>query len=110
MYYKMTTGQLIFAIVYILFWPALVLLISGDWSWLEGWIFTAWFILMALIITTYLYYKDPALLAERFRKGGTGNQKAWDKYFLFGIGIIFSTWVIVMPLDAKRFNWSVNFP
>jgi len=28
---KVTKAQLIFAAIYILFWPALMLLISGDW-------------------------------------------------------------------------------
>jgi len=107
---KVTIGQLIFAAAYTLFWPALLLFISDDWSWLEGWIFAGWFILMVVIITTYLYLKDPALLIERFRKRGTGNQKTWDNYFLFGMGIIFLVWVIIMPLDAKRFRWSVNVP
>ena len=103
---RITTGQLIFAAAYTLFWPALLLFISSDWHWLEGWIFAAWFILMVAIITTYLYLKDPALLVERFRKRGTGNQKTWDNYFLFGMGIIFLAWIIIMPLDARRFKWS----
>ena len=107
---KITAGQLIFAIIYTLFWPTLMLVVSGDWSWTEGWIFAAWFVLMVAIITTYLYFKDPALLAERFRKRGTGNQKTWDNYFLFSMGIIFFAWIVLMPLDAKRFNWSKDFP
>src|SRR4030095_9908703 len=106
---KVTTGRLIFSAIHILFWPALILLISGDWSWLEGWIFGIWFVLMAVIITTYLYFKDPALLAERFRLRGTGNQKTWDNYFVFAMTIIFFAWLVLMPLDAKRLSWSVNF-
>src|SRR5215469_6323076 len=107
---KITAGQLVFAIIYTLFWPALMLVLSGDWSWTEGWTFAAWFVLMVAVITTYLYFKDPALLIERFRKRGTGDQKTWDNYFLFGMGIIFFCWIVVMPLHAKRFNWSKNFP
>jgi len=107
---KITAGQLTFATVYTLFWPTVMLALSGDWSWTEGWTFAAWFILMVAVITTYLYFKDPALLMERFRKRGTGDQKTWDNYFLFGMGIIFFCWIVIMPLDAKRFNWSTNFP
>jgi protein-S-isoprenylcysteine O-methyltransferase Ste14 len=107
---KASIGQLIFLVVYVLICSTLVLFFSGDWFWLEGWIFTAWFVLTVGIITTYLYFKDPALLAERFRKTGTGGQMTWDKYVITAIRLIFIASLILMPLDAKRFNWSANFP
>jgi uncharacterized membrane protein len=107
---KVTSAHLVFAAIYILFWPALTLFISGDWLWLEGWIFGVWFVLMSVIITTYLYLRDPDLLAERFRMQGTGNQKTWDKYFMFLIALMFLGWIIIMPLDAKRLRWSNHFP
>jgi protein-S-isoprenylcysteine O-methyltransferase Ste14 len=107
---KITTGQLVFAAVYNLFWPALLFFLAGDWSWLQGWIFATWYILLAGITMTYLYFKDPELLAERFRRVGTGNQKSWDKYFILAITILFLIWMVVMPLDARRFNWSTGFP
>jgi protein-S-isoprenylcysteine O-methyltransferase Ste14 len=37
-----------------LFFPALVLLASGDYRWLEGWIFSLWFVAMVLSATIYL--------------------------------------------------------
>ena len=87
-----------------------MLFISGDWSWFEGWLFGLWFVFMCVIITGYLYFKDADLLSERFRMQGTGNQKGWDKYFMFLIAIIFLGWMIIMPLDVKRFKWSIHFP
>ena len=78
---KLTTGQFIFTVFYLLLWPALFLFISGDWFWIEGWIFGLWFLSTTTSIIFYMYVKDPALLAERFRKQGTGNQKTWDKIF-----------------------------
>jgi protein-S-isoprenylcysteine O-methyltransferase Ste14 len=66
---------------------------------------------MILCVTciVYLYHHDPALLAERY-KHKADNQAGWDRYFVFGIQLSFLIWVIIMPLDAKRFAWTVTFP
>lgn len=106
---KISAGQILFAILYILSCPALVLLLSGDWHWLEGWIFAVWFVILSFSSLIYLYQRDPALLAERFKQPGTGNEKVWDQYFLYAFYILFWAWLIVMPLDAKRYEWTANF-
>lgn len=93
-----------------LFFPALILILAGDWHWLEGWLFALWFVAMILLSMIYLYLKDPALLAERTRKPGSGNQKKWDKYLGGLIIVLAMTWLILMPLDARRFGWSPVFP
>jgi protein-S-isoprenylcysteine O-methyltransferase Ste14 len=93
-----------------LIWPALLLLLSGDWLWLEGWVFNAWFLLLCFVTISYLYRKDPALLAERFKQPGSANQKAWDKFIVYGLVLGFIAWVVIMPLDAKRFAWTTGFP
>ncbi|BAZ14923.1 putative protein-S-isoprenylcysteine methyltransferase [Calothrix sp. NIES-4071] len=107
---RLTTGHVLLSIIYVLMLPALFLLISGDLFWLEGWIFIAW--LMTIFISTiiYLYQKDPALLVERFRRPGTGNEKVWDVYLYYLLVILFAIWIIIMPLDAKRYEWTTNFP
>ena len=109
--YKMSLGRFIFgAIITILIFPAVILFLSGDWPWLEGWIFSLWFVAMVLSNMIYLYWKDPALLAERSKAPGSDNQKQWDKYLLTVIYFIAIVWLIIMPLDAKRFGWSPMFP
>jgi protein-S-isoprenylcysteine O-methyltransferase Ste14 len=50
------------------------------------------------------------LLAERYKQPGTGNQKNWDRFVVYGILIGFILWIVIMPLDAKRFGWSPGFP
>jgi protein-S-isoprenylcysteine O-methyltransferase Ste14 len=98
------------SLITILFFPALILLTSGDWLWLEGWIFSLWFVTMVLSATIYLTVRDPALLAERSRLRFAENQKPWDRYVLVSIYLLMSSWFIVMPLDARRFRWSPDFP
>ena len=46
---KMTVGRFIFSsLITILIFPAVILFLSGDWLWLEGWIFSLWFDAMVL--------------------------------------------------------------
>jgi len=107
----MTVGRFIFgSIITILIFPAVILFLSGDWLWLEGWIFSLWFDAMVLSNMMYLYLKDPALLAERSKAPGSDNQKQWDKYLVVVIYVMALVWFIIMPLDARRFGWSPFFP
>jgi protein-S-isoprenylcysteine O-methyltransferase Ste14 len=103
-------GKLVFGLGYVLVYPALLLFLSGDWLWVEGWIFSVWFVALCFTAIIYLYLRDPALLAERYKLPGTGSQKGWDRYIVYGIVIGFMAWFVVMPLDAKRYGWTGHFP
>jgi len=103
-------GFILSALVTLVGFPAVILLTAGDWRWLEGWIFALWLDAMVLSNMLYLYRKDPALLAERSRRPGSANQKRWDAYLLTGAYVMAIVWLLIMPLDAKRFGWSPPFP
>jgi protein-S-isoprenylcysteine O-methyltransferase Ste14 len=108
---KNTAGQFIIsALVTVLIIPAVVLLLAGNWLWLEGWLFSLWFVAMVLSNMVYLYRHDPALMAERSKAPGSDNQKKWDKYLLTGAYLMTILWFAIMPLDAARFEWSPAFP
>jgi protein-S-isoprenylcysteine O-methyltransferase Ste14 len=102
--------KIIFALLSILLFPVILLVLSGDLTWPEGWIFSVGFILLCFTTILYLEQKDPALLEERYKQPGTGDQERWDRYVVFGLLIGFILWFIIMPLDAKRFGWSPAFP
>jgi protein-S-isoprenylcysteine O-methyltransferase Ste14 len=108
--YLIMDTKLLSACLYILLFPALLLILSGDMLWTEGWIFTLWFLFLCYATILYLYRKDPALLEERYKQPGTGNQENWDRYVVYGLLIGFIIWLVIMPLDAKRFAWSPGFP
>jgi protein-S-isoprenylcysteine O-methyltransferase Ste14 len=93
-----------------IFPPVIFMLLAGDWSWIEGWIFCIWLDAMMLSTIIYMYLRDPALLAERSRRPGSGNQKRWDTYLLVAVYLIALLWLAVLPLDARRFGWSPAFP
>ena len=101
---------LIFAMLYVLFFPALLLALSGDWLWIEGWIFTVWFLALCYAAIFYIYRNDPALLAERYKQPGSLNQQGWDRYVVYALFLGFIAWIVVMPLDARRFEWTSGFP
>jgi protein-S-isoprenylcysteine O-methyltransferase Ste14 len=106
-----STGNFIFRVLLTaVFFPGMTMLLSGDWRWIEGWIFSLWFDAMILANMIYLYVKDPALLAERSKMPGSDNQETWDKYLLTAIYVFSMIWLILLPLDARRFSWSPTFP
>ncbi len=107
---KLTARRLFLTAIYILIFPVLILLLSGDWHWVEGWTFNIWFLALSTTAIIYLYIKDPALLLERYRLPGTANQERWDKFVVSGIVLGFALWIVIMPLDAKRYGWSPDFP
>lgn len=103
-------GKIIFTIIYLMIWPALIFFLSGNWRWAEGWIFSIWFLSMCISIILYLYNRDPELLNERYKMQGSGGQKKQDIILTAFIVIGFIGWFILLPLDAQRFHWSPPFP
>lgn len=107
---SLTPGKIVFTMIYILLFPTLLLSLSGDWLWPEGWIFSIWFTVLCFATIIHLYRHDSDLLAEKYRKPGTGNQRGWDRCVLLGLLIGLIAWIVIMPPDAKRYGWSAYFP
>lgn len=94
----------------VLLWPALLLWLGGDPGWTEGWIFGVWFVGFCTATVAWLALKDPALLAERFRKPGSGGQSRRDQIIVYLIGIVFVAWTVLLGLDGRRFRWTPRLP
>jgi protein-S-isoprenylcysteine O-methyltransferase Ste14 len=107
---KPSLAKLFVSLAFAVSYPALLLFLSGDWGWPEGWIFSVWFTVLCSTIFIYLYRRDPALLAERYKRFGAANQRGWDLYLFPALLVAFIAWVVVMPLDAKRYGWSGQLP
>ena len=103
-------SKLIGAFFYLLIFPAILLFLGGDWRWTEGWIYSILFYIMCSANLLYLHFKDPALLKERFGSPVQKEQKPWDKVLLILFFIEFLVCFAIMPLDARRFHWSPEFP
>jgi protein-S-isoprenylcysteine O-methyltransferase Ste14 len=102
--------KLIVTTLYLLLWPALILFLAGEWRWPEGWIFSGWFVSVCTSAIVWLYRRDPALLAERYRRPGSGGQSGRDAIIVFLLLVGFITWIVLMPLDARRFRWTPRLP
>jgi len=100
---------LVAAPVYILGLATLVLWLSGDWRWVEGWIFDVWWVSFIAALFLWLRYKDRALLAERMRMPGSGGESRADVAILIAIKVGFIAWMVLSPLDV-RFGWLPRLP
>ena len=88
---------------------ALLPSLSGDWRWVEGWIFGVWWGSFAAAILLWLRFRDPGLLAERMRMPGSGGESLSDVAILIGIKVCFLALIIVAPLNV-RFGWTPRLP
>ena len=103
-------SKLLASFVYLAFFPVILFVLAGDWRWIEGWLFSAIFLLMSFGTLVYLYFHDPELLVERFGSPVQEGQKPWDKVLLSLFFLEFLVWFSIMPLDARRLGWSPTFP
>eukprot|EP01084_Bolivina_argentea_P290271 498557_1 len=81
--------------------------LANDWMWFEGWLFNLSMIILMTITWIYLYFNDPGLLKERYNFFAE-NQSPKDKIFVKLVRIPCVLLLIILPLDAKRFEWSNN--
>jgi protein-S-isoprenylcysteine O-methyltransferase Ste14 len=107
---RLSPLKLILSTLSFLLWPALILFLAGDWRWPEGWIFGGWFLAMCVSIIAWLYRNDPALLAERYRRPGSGGQSRRDQIIVYVVMLGFIAWIVLIPLDARRFHWTPPLP
>jgi protein-S-isoprenylcysteine O-methyltransferase Ste14 len=103
-------SKLLASFVYLAFFPVILFVLAGDWRWIEGWLFSAIFLLMSFGTLVYLYFHDPELLVERFGSPVQEGQKPWDKVLLSLFFLEFLVWFAIMPLDARRLGCSQMFP
>ena len=97
------TGGYILGVAILLLW------LSGNWRWVEGWIFDICWVSLLAAIFLWLYYKDPALLAERMRLPGSGGESRADMAIVIGVKLGWIAWIVLPPLDV-RFGWTPRLP
>lgn len=102
-------GLVLVAVAALLGSAALPLWLSGNWRWVEGWIFGIWWVCFMATNLLWLRYRDPALLAERLRVPGSGGELPSDVAILIGIKLCGLAWILVPPLD-RRFGWTPRLP
>eukprot|EP01083_Nonionella_stella_P161473 528958_1 len=79
--------------------------LSGDVYWFEGLVFMLPFSLISAVLTIYLWIYDPSLLKERFNISSP-DQDEDDKPLIKYVSIIIVLNLLVIPVDAHRYEWS----
>lgn len=79
---------------------------AGTVAWIAGWVFVALSCGVTLPVVRMLVRNDPELLQERMSSPIQRNQPLWDKVLLPVLMLLFVAWLVLMPLDAVRFDWS----
>lgn len=91
-------GMALLAIV--LFVPA------GTLVWPQAWAFMAVFCGCSWAIGIWLNKTDPGLLAERMKSPFSAAQRPRDRMVMGAIALAFWSWLALMALDSRRFEWS----
>lgn len=86
---------------------AVLFLAAGTVVWPAGWTFLVLFFAFVVSLSIWLLRQDPGLLTERMTGIGKRDQKTWDKVFFVFAVVFFLAWLILIPLDAVRFHWSL---
>jgi protein-S-isoprenylcysteine O-methyltransferase Ste14 len=85
---------------------AILFLAAGTWRWPGAWAYLILMFTGGLWIGLWLARHDPALLAERLAPPVQPDQKGWDKAFIPGLLVLVILWLVVMGLDAGRYQAS----
>jgi len=79
---------------------------AGTFAWPAAWVYLVEFFGFVLAISIWLSNYNPELMRERMTGVGRADQKRWDKLFVAAASVVFYGWLVFMPLDAVRFQWS----
>jgi protein-S-isoprenylcysteine O-methyltransferase Ste14 len=79
---------------------------AGTLNWPEAWIYLALAAAMTFGGGFWLARRDPALLSERLGSLFQRDQKAWDKALMVVMLASWIGWLILIGLDAGRYQWS----
>lgn len=79
---------------------------AGTLRWRAAWVFLAVVIGASALTNLTLAVRDPALLEERIKPLVRRDQPWWDRLLLSSLVLFSIGWLVVMGLDAGRFQWS----
>jgi protein-S-isoprenylcysteine O-methyltransferase Ste14 len=80
--------------------------VAGDWTWPQAWVFLGESEILSGAIIVWLAAVDPALLRSRMAMRFHADQTRWDRVFMAAAFSSFILWLVLIPLDARRFRWS----
>ncbi len=106
---KVAFPKFIFALILVLSIPIFLMMLGGDWRWVEGWVFSGWWIGITFTPIIYFYLTDPATLVDYFQFSSSVNQSSRERLLSAVYYIGFLAWLVIMPIEARRFYWTAGF-
>ena len=85
---------------------SLLFLSAGTLQWPAAWVLLVEMGGTGIALGLWLRWHDPALFAERLSACFQSSQKRWDKVFMATLLVLWSSWFVLMGVDAVRFRWS----
>jgi protein-S-isoprenylcysteine O-methyltransferase Ste14 len=85
---------------------AILFAAAGTIAWLAGWAFLVLMFGSSAVMYWWLVRHDPGLVAERMTGLDRSAQSLWDRLFVAVACVLMVGWLVVIPLDAVRFQWS----
>ncbi|HZZ12605.1 MAG TPA: isoprenylcysteine carboxylmethyltransferase family protein [Paraburkholderia sp.] len=83
---------------------------AGTLDWPAAWWYLTEMGVLSVWVGLWLARHDPALLAERLAPFVQAQQSRWDRFFMMGVALMWSAWLVLMGLDAMRFHGSAPLP
>jgi protein-S-isoprenylcysteine O-methyltransferase Ste14 len=80
---------------------------AGTFLWPAFWVLSAFYVLTTGGWMLWLRRRDPALLRERMMGRTRPDVKAWDRTIIRVYTALLMVMLLVAPLDAVRFRWSL---
>lgn len=102
----MTLANTIKALAWIALIAVLLLGAAGTLNWPQGLVFLVEFLIAGASITAWLARHDPGLLKERMGGAFQKGQTTADRIFMGFMLIAWYGWLVLMALDAKRWEFS----
>lgn len=101
---KFSTQAWVGGAIQLLLFPVILFLAAGTFAWLAGWIFLILFYSFVGLTVRLLRQRHSGLLEERMSIFKPNPKR--DSMFLW-LCLVSLAWLVVMPLDAVRWHWSM---
>ncbi|CAG4894975.1 methyltransferase family protein [Paraburkholderia gardini] len=102
----MITRLIVQTVLWLVGMGVLMFVAAGTWAWPAAWCYLVEMGALGLWIGLRLARDDPGLLEERLKPFVQHDQSAWDKCFMAAVAIVWCAWLVLMALDARRWQWS----
>jgi protein-S-isoprenylcysteine O-methyltransferase Ste14 len=101
---------IIFVLVFAIFYLFIPIIVSGDFKWMEGWVYAIVVLIFSIVSRVMTARKNPGLIKERATFLNSEGIKTWDKKLVPLIAYVFPYLILVIAGLDHRFVWTSPLP